>query len=100
MLWRRAGDCCGKLLEFFSAKPFLPNPFGKIAPHGTPDAMQAAVVTMAVPKPRPHLYVSHRGDSRKTTGCYGPNKAETIIRDGGGQTWLGLQERLRQTLTA
>jgi hypothetical protein len=47
------------------------------------------------PKHGPHLYISHRGDSGKTTGYYVPKKAETHIRHGVA-AWAALQERLRQ----
>ena len=47
------------------------------------------------PKHGPHLYISHRGDSGKTTGYYVPKMAETHIRNGV-EAWAGLQERLRQ----
>jgi hypothetical protein len=34
------------------------------------------------PKHGPHLYISHRGESGKTTGYYVPKTAETHIRNG------------------
>ncbi len=47
------------------------------------------------PKHGPHLYMSYRGSSGKTTGYYIPKAAEIHIRTGV-QAWADLQERLRQ----
>jgi hypothetical protein len=47
------------------------------------------------PKHGPHLYISHRGESGKTTGYHVPKTAETHIRKGV-EAWAALQERLRQ----
>ena len=47
------------------------------------------------PKHGPHLYISYRGTSGKTTGYYVPKAAETRIRTGV-QAWGRLQERLHQ----
>ena len=47
------------------------------------------------PKHGPHLYMSYRGGSGKTTGYYVPKAAETQIR-AGVEAWAHLQERLRQ----
>ncbi len=46
------------------------------------------------PKHGPHLYMSYRGTSGKTTGYYIPKAAETQIR-AGVQAWAELQEQLR-----
>jgi hypothetical protein len=45
------------------------------------------------PKHGPHLYISHRGASGKTTGYYVPKAAEAKIRDGV-QAWAQLQAHL------
>jgi len=47
------------------------------------------------PKHGPHLNVSYRGDTGKTTGYYVPKAAEADIR-AGVAAWQKLQERLRQ----
>jgi hypothetical protein len=50
------------------------------------------------PKHGPHLYISYRGTSGKTTGYYVPKAAEARIRTGV-QAWARLQERLHQLAT-
>jgi uncharacterized protein DUF6788 len=47
------------------------------------------------PKHGPHLYISYRGKSGKTTGYYVPHHAEAQIRQGV-QAWSQLQDRLRE----
>lgn len=47
------------------------------------------------PKHGPHMYVSHRGPTGKTTGYYVPQAAHQAIRDGIA-AWKALQERLRE----
>ena len=47
------------------------------------------------PKHGPHLYISYRGKSGKTTGYYVSHRAETRIRQGV-QAWAQLQDSLRQ----
>lgn len=47
------------------------------------------------PKHGPHLYISYRGKSGKTTGYYVPHNAEVQIRKGI-DAWSQLQERLRE----
>jgi hypothetical protein len=89
-LWQRASNCSGKLRSLLG-KPFTERFLRVIAGAEIP----AAVVAMVVPSIGPHLYISHRGDSGKTTGYYVPKKAETHIRHGV-EAWAALQERLRQ----
>ena len=47
------------------------------------------------PKHGPHLYVSHRGKSGKTTGYYVPRRVEVEVRRGVA-SWAELQERVRR----
>jgi hypothetical protein len=47
------------------------------------------------PKHGPHLYISYRGKSAKTTGYYVPHYAEAQIRQGV-EAWSQLQDRLRE----
>ena len=47
------------------------------------------------PKHGPHLYISHRGKSGKTTGYYVPHHVEAQIRQGV-EAWSQLQDRLRE----
>ena len=47
------------------------------------------------PKHGPHLYVSYRGPSGKTTGYYVPLAAQESVRRGI-EAWARLQECLRQ----
>ena len=47
------------------------------------------------PKHGPHLYISYRGESGKTTGYYVPKAAETQVRRGV-EAWNQLQIQLRQ----
>jgi hypothetical protein len=47
------------------------------------------------PKHGPHLYISHRGASGKTTGYYVPKLAEAKIRDGV-EAWSHLQAHLHK----
>ena len=47
------------------------------------------------PKHGPHLYISYRGKSGKTTGYYVPHYAEAQVRQGV-QAWSQLQDRLRE----
>jgi len=47
------------------------------------------------PKHGPHLYVSYRGPSGKTTGYYVPQAAQQSVRRGI-EAWSRLQERLRE----
>jgi hypothetical protein len=47
------------------------------------------------PKHGPHLYISYRGKSGKTTGYYVPHHAQAQIRKGI-DAWSQLQDRLRQ----
>ncbi len=47
------------------------------------------------PKHGPHLYISHRGASGKTTGYYVPKAAEANIRDGV-EAWAQLQGHLQK----
>jgi hypothetical protein len=47
------------------------------------------------PKHGPHLYISHRGKTGKTTGYYVPHHAEAQIPQGVG-AWSELQDRLRE----
>src|ERR1700739_724575 len=47
------------------------------------------------PKHGPHLYISYRGKSGKTTGYYVPHRAEAQIRQGV-EAWSQLQDRLRE----
>jgi hypothetical protein len=46
------------------------------------------------PKHGPHLYISYRGSTGKTTGYYVPKAAEAQIRQGV-EAWSQLQDRLR-----
>jgi hypothetical protein len=48
-----------------------------------------------VPKHGPHLYISYRGKSGKTTGYYVPQHAAAQIRQGV-EAWTLLQDRLRE----
>jgi hypothetical protein len=57
--------------------------------------IQTAAAIMAAPKHGPHLYISHRGKTGKTTGYYVPHHAEAQIRQGVG-AWSELQDRLRE----
>jgi hypothetical protein len=50
------------------------------------------------PKHGPHLYISYRGESGKTTGYYVPKAAETQVRRGV-EAWNQLQIQLRQLST-
>lgn len=52
----------------------------------------------AGPKHGPHLYISYRGASGKTTGYYVPKAAQAQIRRGV-QAWAQLQERLHLLAT-
>jgi hypothetical protein len=45
------------------------------------------------PKHGPHLYISHRGATGKTTGYYVPKAAEAKVRDGV-EAWSELQAHL------
>jgi hypothetical protein len=47
------------------------------------------------PKHGPHLYISYRGESGKTTGYYVPKAAESEVRRGV-EAWIQLQTQLRQ----
>ena len=47
------------------------------------------------PKHGPHLYISYRGDTGKTTGYYVPQAAADGIR-AGVKAWSDLQEALRK----
>jgi hypothetical protein len=47
------------------------------------------------PKHGPHLYVSYRGGTGKTTGYYVPKAAQAAVRQGVA-AWQMLQDRLRQ----
>jgi hypothetical protein len=47
------------------------------------------------PKHGPHLYISYRGEQRKTTGYYVPKGAEEATREGVA-AWQKLQECLRE----
>jgi hypothetical protein len=47
------------------------------------------------PKHGPHLYISYRGTTGKTTGYYVPQHAQAQIRQGV-QAWSELQDRLRE----
>jgi hypothetical protein len=47
------------------------------------------------PKHGPHLYVSYRGESGKTTGYYVPKAAESKVRRAV-EAWIQLQTQLRQ----
>jgi hypothetical protein len=47
------------------------------------------------PKHGPHLYISYRGESGKTTGYYVPKAAEGEVRQGV-EAWTQLQSQLRQ----
>ena len=47
------------------------------------------------PKHGPHLYISYRGESGKTTGYYVPKAAENEMRRGV-EAWNQLQTQLRQ----
>ena len=47
------------------------------------------------PKHGPHLYISYRGETGKTTGYYVPHHAEAQIRQGV-DAWAQLQDCLRQ----
>jgi hypothetical protein len=47
------------------------------------------------PKHGPHLYISYRGETGKTTGYYVPYHAEAQIRQGV-EDWAQLQDRLRE----
>jgi|SRR5215472_7404432 len=47
------------------------------------------------PKHGPHLYISYRGKSGKTTGYYVPHRAEAQIRQAV-ESWSQLQDRLRE----
>jgi hypothetical protein len=47
------------------------------------------------PKHGPHLYISYRGKSGKTTGYYVPQEAAAQIRQGV-DAWSQLQDRLRE----
>ena len=50
------------------------------------------------PKHGPHLYVSYRGETGKTTGYYVPKAAENQVRHGV-DAWNQLQKQLRQLAT-
>jgi hypothetical protein len=56
--------------------------------------IQTAAATMG-PKHGPHLYISCRGKTGKTTGYYVPHHAEAQIRQGV-EAWSQLQDRLRE----
>jgi hypothetical protein len=47
------------------------------------------------PKHGPHLYISYRGQSGRTTGYYVPKAAQDEVRRGV-QAWNQLQTQLRQ----
>jgi hypothetical protein len=47
------------------------------------------------PKHGPHLYISYRGKTGKTTGYYVPQHAQAQIRQGV-EAWTLLQDRLRE----
>ena len=47
------------------------------------------------PKHGPHLYISYRGKTGKTTGYYVPHQVEAQIRQGV-DAWSQLQDRLRE----
>ncbi|MBV8223963.1 MAG: hypothetical protein JO232_02105 [Verrucomicrobia bacterium] len=47
------------------------------------------------PKHGPHLYISYRGKSGKTTGYYVPHHAQAQIRKAI-DAWSQLQDRLRE----
>ena len=47
------------------------------------------------PKHGPHLYISYRGETGKTTGYYVPHHAEAQIRKGV-DAWTQLQHCLRE----
>jgi uncharacterized protein DUF6788 len=47
------------------------------------------------PKHGPHLYISYRGKTGKTTGYYVPQHAAAQIRQGL-DAWSQLQDRLRE----
>ena len=47
------------------------------------------------PKHGPHVYVSYRGDAKKTTGYYVPQAAHDAIREGVA-AWQALQQCLRE----
>jgi hypothetical protein len=47
------------------------------------------------PKHGPHLYISYRGKTGKTTGYYVPHHLEAQIRQGV-DAWSQLQDRLRE----
>ncbi len=47
------------------------------------------------PKHGPHMYVSYRGDTGKTTGYYVPKAAHDDIRQGI-EAWQALKETLRE----
>src|SRR5579864_9635925 len=47
------------------------------------------------PKHGPHLYISYRGESGKTTGYYVPKAAQNDVRRGV-EAWNQLQTQLRQ----
>jgi hypothetical protein len=47
------------------------------------------------PKHGPHLYISYRGKTGKTSGYYVPHQAEAQIRQGV-DAWSQLQDRLRE----
>jgi hypothetical protein len=47
------------------------------------------------PKHGPHLYISYRGRTGKTTGYYVPHHAEAQIRQGV-EAWSQLQDCLRE----
>lgn len=47
------------------------------------------------PKHGPHMYVSFRGDSGKTTGYYVPKAAQQRVREGI-EAWRTLQTTLRE----
>ena len=47
------------------------------------------------PKHGPHLYISYRGKSGKTTGYYVPHRAEAQVRQAV-EAWSQLQDRLRE----
>jgi len=51
------------------------------------------------PKHGPHLYISYRGPSGKTTGYYVPQAVEAPVRRGV-EAWSRLQERLRELAMA
>jgi hypothetical protein len=47
------------------------------------------------PKHGPHLYVSYRGETGKTTGYYVPVAAQDAVREGIA-AWRELQDNLRE----